>query len=280
MRYYQGRFEEAERAYRDAVELVGPTGSGTLLWYLGELGLILAERGRRDEALACLADLRALADALDERAIARLGAFAYLAVGYARLGDRERAAGCYAPLLPYQGQFAPLPVDRALGLAAQAGGEVAAARRHLADAEAQARRAGMRPELALILLERGRLERDRRAGGPSRSAAPGGRPGDQLAEGLRLCAELGMQELGRRIVGPSIAAPGRGPGREARVAGLSDRELEVLRLVAQGRTNREIAGALSLSENTVARHLTHIFTKTGVENRAGAVAFALRHGLA
>ena len=56
--------------------------------------------------------------------------------------------------------------------------------------------------------------------------------------------------------------------------------MEVLGLVAQGRTNREVAEVLSLSENTVARHLTHIFTKTGVENRAGATAFALRHGLA
>jgi DNA-binding CsgD family transcriptional regulator len=272
LRYYRGQFEEAEREHRDAVALVRPTGSGTLLWYLGQLGLILAELGRRDEALSCLAELHALADALDERAIARLGAFTYLAVGYARLGDRERAAGCYTPLLPYQGQFAPIPVDRALGLAALARGDAPAARRHLADAEAQARRAGMCPELALILLERGLLAWDRRAGGAA-AAGP-------LAEGLRLCEELGMEALGRRVVSPPAAASGRRPGRGTRVAGLSDRELDVLRLVAQGRTNREIAEELSLSEHTVARHLTHIFTKSGVENRAGAAAFALRHGLA
>jgi DNA-binding NarL/FixJ family response regulator len=56
--------------------------------------------------------------------------------------------------------------------------------------------------------------------------------------------------------------------------------VEVLRLVAQGWTNREIARALALSEKTVARHLTNIFTKLGVENRAGATAYALRHDLA
>ena len=56
--------------------------------------------------------------------------------------------------------------------------------------------------------------------------------------------------------------------------------LEVLGLVAQGRTNREIAAMLVLSEKTVARHLTNIFTKIGVENRAAATAFALHHGLA
>ncbi len=72
---------------------------------------------------------------------------------------------------------------------------------------------------------------------------------------------------------PGIFCPALG-------AGPSECELEVLRLVAQGRTNREIARALVLSEKTVARHLTTIFTKTGVENRAGAAAYALRHGLA
>jgi len=53
----------------------------------------------------------------------------------------------------------------------------------------------------------------------------------------------------------------------------------VLRLLAEGRTNREIAGALSISVGTVANHLTAIFTKTGVDNRAEAVAFAHSRGL-
>ena len=64
------------------------------------------------------------------------------------------------------------------------------------------------------------------------------------------------------------------------VAGrLSPREVEVLRLVAEGMTNREIAEALVISERTVINHLSNIFTKTGAENRAGAAAFAFRHGL-
>jgi predicted ATPase/class 3 adenylate cyclase/DNA-binding CsgD family transcriptional regulator len=63
-------------------------------------------------------------------------------------------------------------------------------------------------------------------------------------------------------------------------AGLTAREVEVLRLVARGLTNNEIAGELRLSEKTVAHHLTHIFNKTTSENRAGAAAFAIRHGLA
>lgn len=61
---------------------------------------------------------------------------------------------------------------------------------------------------------------------------------------------------------------------------LTARELEVLRLVAKGLTNLEIAEELGLSEKTIAHHLTHIFNKTTCENRASAVAFAFRHGLA
>lgn len=63
-------------------------------------------------------------------------------------------------------------------------------------------------------------------------------------------------------------------------AGLSLRESEVLQLVAQGKSNREIAEDLVISERTVANHVASIFNKTGVENRAAAAAFAIRHQLA
>jgi DNA-binding NarL/FixJ family response regulator len=62
-------------------------------------------------------------------------------------------------------------------------------------------------------------------------------------------------------------------------AGLTPREVSVVQLVAAGRSNREISRTLSLSEKTVANHLTSIFTKLGVDNRAGAAAFTVRNGL-
>ncbi len=62
-------------------------------------------------------------------------------------------------------------------------------------------------------------------------------------------------------------------------AGLTQREAEVLRLLAAGRTNRDIAAKLHLSEKTVSRHLTNIFTKIGVSSRAAATAFAYEHGI-
>jgi DNA-binding NarL/FixJ family response regulator len=63
-------------------------------------------------------------------------------------------------------------------------------------------------------------------------------------------------------------------------AGLSRREVQVLRLVAAGRSNRQIAQELTLSEKTVARHLTSVYTKTATDNRAAAAAFAVHHSLA
>ncbi len=61
--------------------------------------------------------------------------------------------------------------------------------------------------------------------------------------------------------------------------GLTAREAEVLRLVASGRSNPQIAGDLFLSEKTVARHLSNIFTKTGVTSRTAAAAYAHERGL-
>jgi DNA-binding CsgD family transcriptional regulator len=65
----------------------------------------------------------------------------------------------------------------------------------------------------------------------------------------------------------------------ARPAGLTEREVEVLRLLAEGRTNKEIAAELFLSAKTVSRHLSNIFTKIGVSSRAAATAFAYQHDL-
>lgn len=63
------------------------------------------------------------------------------------------------------------------------------------------------------------------------------------------------------------------------VGGLTAREIQVLHLVAAGKTNRSIAAALFLSEKTVARHVSNIFTKLGVSSRAGATAYAYEHEL-
>jgi DNA-binding CsgD family transcriptional regulator len=78
--------------------------------------------------------------------------------------------------------------------------------------------------------------------------------------------------------------PGETPKRSERSepapGGLTRREIEVLRLVAIGKTNRAIAEELFISEKTVARHLTNIFTKIGTESRTQAAAWAYRNAVA
>jgi DNA-binding NarL/FixJ family response regulator len=70
-----------------------------------------------------------------------------------------------------------------------------------------------------------------------------------------------------------------GPAPTKAGCGLTAREVEVLRMVATGRTNRAIAGELFLSEKTVARHISNIFVKLGVSSRAAATAYAYQHTL-
>ena len=68
-------------------------------------------------------------------------------------------------------------------------------------------------------------------------------------------------------------------GESAGRGALSARELEVLGLVAEGKTSREIAAALTISQHTVRRHLENTFAKLGVKSRAAAIAYAYEHGL-
>jgi DNA-binding NarL/FixJ family response regulator len=75
------------------------------------------------------------------------------------------------------------------------------------------------------------------------------------------------------------AAGHRVPRRKAWPAGLTTREVEVLRLVAQGRSNRSIAEDLFISEKTVRNHVEHIYSKLAVSNRTGASLFAVEHGI-
>ncbi|WP_448811264.1 LuxR C-terminal-related transcriptional regulator [Agromyces bauzanensis] len=70
-----------------------------------------------------------------------------------------------------------------------------------------------------------------------------------------------------------------GPDRTPAAGGLTRREVEVLRLIASGRSNRDIAHELFLSEHTVARHVSNILAKLALPNRASATAFAFEHGL-
>src|SRR5439155_16946621 len=101
------------------------------------------------------------------------------------------------------------------------------------------------------------------------------------AEGARLelrAARAAFERLGARPDALRAAALIDEPPDVP--AGLTAREIQVLRLVGTGMTNRDIAATLVISQHTVARHLQNIYAKLGVPTRAAATAFAFEHGLA
>jgi DNA-binding NarL/FixJ family response regulator len=107
-------------------------------------------------------------------------------------------------------------------------------------------------------------------------------PPQQLIAGIRTVMAgdaLLAPEITRRLLDRFVARPPRPTGIPPEFADLSERELEVLRLIADGRSNAEIAVDLYISEATVKTHVTHILTKLRLRDRVQAVALAYRTGL-
>jgi HD-GYP domain-containing protein (c-di-GMP phosphodiesterase class II) len=102
---------------------------------------------------------------------------------------------------------------------------------------------------------------------------------DQAADQLRREAAAGRFDRAATAAVLAAAGHAAAPMRASHPAGLSDREVEVLRILARGRTNKEIASALGISVKTVGHHVQHIFEKTGVTTRAAATLFAMQHDL-
>jgi DNA-binding CsgD family transcriptional regulator len=259
-----------------AAELFRELGPSVLVWYLAPLGLAQLLQGKRQGALACMHEVETLLASQQEGTIVVADALGKLALMALMMGDRERVARYYPQLLSFQGFYAEILNDRVLGEMETLLGAWSQAHAHLDAAEEAARREDLLPELACTWVAQGKLE-----------LAQGGRGSMARARTLFEQAQALFEELG--LCGEEHAVreqleqlPGKSPTRHTQPlpAGLSGREVEILRLVAAGKSNRQIAEELILSEKTVINHLTSIFNKTGADNRAAATAFALRHGLA
>ena len=99
-----------------------------------------------------------------------------------------------------------------------------------------------------------------------------------LDESLVFSSELGMRPLMDRVQS-RLESLGSLVPEELYPDGLSPREVEVLRLITQGLSNREIGERLVITESTVRRHVSNIYDKIGVSNRTEAARYALREGL-
>ncbi|MFN8516755.1 MAG: LuxR C-terminal-related transcriptional regulator [Chloroflexia bacterium] len=184
---------------------------------------------------------------------------------------RERALlaldAASAPRQP----LALLTARRMLGELDTAAGDHAAAAVHLEAALALADACGARHERALALLSLANL-----------CHARGDVPAAQahLATVRALCTPMGAALTLARADALAARLPTLAPTPPAALpAGLTAREIEVLRLVATGLANAEVAARLDLSPRTVNAHLTTIYGKLGVASRGAAIRFALDHGL-
>jgi DNA-binding CsgD family transcriptional regulator len=182
-------------------------------------------------------------------------------------GDSLEAGRALPILAPRAGMIlAPLLVtERVLGLLQHALGQLDQAASHFEAALEFCRGAGYRPELAWASHDYARclLARDRK-GDRARARS-------LLGEALTVSAELGMVALRARA---SDVQQRHEAMLRQRPDALSPSEVRVIRLVAQGKTNQEIAGELFISPHTVAAHVAHILAKTGCKNRTEAAAYA------
>lgn len=254
----RGEFGDAEQAYRDTLHHGWDAQPGLALLWLA--------RGRREEATAAIR--RALAETAEPMRRARLlPAAVEILLADCADGPREAA--------PAADELRLIAGDHgAVALHAMAGQATGAVR--LAEGAAR--------EALPPLREAGRLWRDLDV--PYEAARVGvlvglacRALGDEGSAGLEL--DAARQVFERLGAGPDVtrvqrltADPDRSPHSP-----LSPRELEVVRLIARGRSNHAIARELSLSEKTVARHISNIFTKLDVTSRTAAAAYAFEHGL-
>jgi DNA-binding CsgD family transcriptional regulator/tetratricopeptide (TPR) repeat protein len=275
VRREQGRLAEIA----PVLEHFQRTVPDSLTWQPGYI-VLCCELGRREQALSAFEALARKDFAFGGPSDgARAGGLVYLGEACRWLRDARRAGALYALLRPQAGtgivfgaHVASLgSADRVLGMLAATLQRRDEAQSHFERALAFDAASGGHPWLAHTRCEYATmlLERDG--------------PGDRVRAGELLEAALvTSRTLGMRALEASVSAlrpPAHGGERTSYPAGLTEREVQVLRMVAMGRTNQDIADALFRSVNTVANHVRHILAKIDASNRTEAAAFAMRHGL-
>ncbi len=199
--------------------------------------------------------------------------------------DVATAETLYERLLPYSGIMVyggVTAVDRILGLLAGFTGRLDEANSHFAAAAHLCQRAGYRPEYAWNAYSWAAVLAGRYTDGSKPPRRPLDSPDKALAlldEALDISQELGMEPLVAKSSDLLASIKEQMTHMAEYPDGLTRREVEVIRVLAQGKTNPEIGEELFISLNTVTRHLSHIYTKTGAANRVEAAIYATKHGL-
>jgi DNA-binding CsgD family transcriptional regulator/tetratricopeptide (TPR) repeat protein len=270
IRREQGRLAELAPAVRILAGQVDRDGP----WRPG-LVAVLAELGMEQEARRELSSLAA--EGIDGfRSSLWLATLTYLTDACTAVDDEAMAAIVYPELEPLAGTNVMIghlvscygAADRYLGMLAATLGEPRRAEEHFERAMALNRQMGASTWVAHTAYEHGRFLLGRGRGERERGEALIGEAAT-LAEGIGMNGLLEKIDL-LGVDAPAVALP----------SGLSPREAQILVLVADGLSNREIGMELSISEHTAANHIRNILRKTDCANRTEAASFAHRHGLA
>lgn len=276
VRREQGRLAQVA----PVLEAVARQDSGGAAWKPG-LAMLHAEVGMLDDARRHFDELAAGGFRGVPHDAVWPASVSFLADACLALEDTAAAATLYELMTPLGGYALQVamttclgPADRLLGGLAELIGRSEDADRHFAAALAIADRAQSPVWRARALHDWARVLARR---GDARSA-------ECFAEAGTLAERCGMTALAasaRALARPklSVVDSPTTPDAKQLPDGLSGREVDVLRLVAQGRSNREIGEALTISANTAANHVRSILQKTGCANRAEAAAFAARNDL-
>jgi len=190
--------------------------------------------------------------------------------------DQVAAEEHYADLLGLRGTmiYTASSIDRLLGLLSRAMDNLDQAATHFEEGLTFCRKAGYRPELAWTCCDYADTLFLRDGSGDRAKAV------FLLDESLVISTELGMRPLIERVTERQELIQAQPKPAPAYPDGLTQREVEVLGLVAAGKSNADIAEELVISPNTVIRHVSNILAKTGSSNRTEAARYASQHGLA
>jgi DNA-binding CsgD family transcriptional regulator len=259
----RGEFEEADAGYRQGAEWGHPPEPGFAQLRLAQ--------GDREGALAIIR--RALDEVREPATRTRL---LEPAVEIFLANDDVRAARTAADELAATAEVGRAPLVRAM--AARALGAVSLAEGDGRAAMASLRRAWTRWQELEAPFEAARVRV--LIGRACRTLGDQATAQIEFDAARRTFDALGARPDVARVDAEIQRAPGSAAvPTPADAAGLTSREIEVLRLVAAGRSNRAIAESLVISEKTVARHVSNIFLKLDVSSRSAATAYAYEHGL-